>query len=70
MPMPEQERRRYNRDCAAIDRLQDAAKLARGDERSEAVEQLKTAWVAFDRRWNERTPTEDQMARWMLAIGI
>lgn len=63
--MLESERKRYNRDVHKIDRLMARRREVAVDERSTLTEELRRAYIAFDTKWNDFTPTEEQLARWL-----
>lgn len=65
MAMSERQRRAYNRECATIAELEKDVRLTSGVVKKNATERLKEAWIAFDEKWNERTPTDAQMTRWL-----
>ena len=69
MPMPEKRRQRYNRDCASTAEMEKAYKLSGGSEKREATARLKSALIAFDQKWNDRTPTDAQLAMWLQALA-
>ena len=66
MPMPERQRRQYNKECHAVDALKEKRRSAKSHmERANLTEQLRKAYIAFDEKWNGYTPTEKMLARWL-----
>lgn len=66
MPMPEAERKRYNRDCHSLDRLKERRSAARtATDRKVLTEELREAYITFDEKWNGYTPTKEQLAKWL-----